>query len=460
MEKLVALALLVVLSIPLATLAVHSSPSSVPSGSGSECIELYFLNSIKVFNTSFNGVLYLETPQNISFGGGLVQKVYIVMIRNLVFNESSHYTQFSLKKGEKFFGYFVARVELCGINMTKLNELETLALANPYGYPRLNASIPKDVKKFLGEPPEIVVKVAKPAFEKWFDKVVGGSPSNFSKLVIALYAAQFVKQWIKYVVSPYPRPLKVIVEKRIGDCDDMSRLLIALLWSYGIPAVLVEGYVVIWGFEYRVPVENTLYVFHNSGPHAFVLAYAPGYGWIPIDFLAGSLTTHPFVFEGYTTQIRVNKTAVEEFKNVSKQINAVQIFYIFNPAQYSLISANLEKFIEELYAPYNKTSKPSQRTTPTHGSASSITSTPKPNTATKTIFKTVTITVPIAKSITHTVFKTITKTIIKPGRTITTTRLVVIGKEAMEILIISGVAAVAIAVGLWLALPKVLKKAR
>jgi len=427
-----AVALVAAALLTLAAAPIHAQAARSPRGG--ECIELYFMNSIQVYNTSFSGVLYLETPQNISFGGGLVQRVHVLVSHNLVFDNATHYMKFVLKKGEKFFGYFVARVQLCGVNMTRMSRLEALALADPYKFKPVNASIPRDVAaRFLGKTPRIVEEVARPAFERWFSKVLGAPPSNFSKLVLALYLAQFVKSWIHYKVSPYPRPLKVIVEKRIGDCDDMSRLLIALLWSYGIPAVMADGYVVIWGLHYKLPVESTLYVFYNSGPHAFVLAYVPRYGWIPID--SGSLTVNPFIFEGYTTQIIVNETAVKEFKNVSKQINATQIFYVFNPLQYQLVAPNLHQFVEKLYAPYNATERAILERSRTATSSVSIggvevsPSTPatSASTVTSTVYstsvRTVTATVPLAQRTTITSVSTVTVTSIRTRTVYTTSPL-------------------------------------
>ncbi len=348
--------LLIALLIPtLLTPATGAASTTSRSGS-SNCYTLYFLNSIEVFNTSYSGVLYLETPQNISFGAGLEQRVYIAIhSRDLSYDNSTHYMRFELRKGQHFFGYFVAKVVLCGVNTTRVSELEARILVDPFAFTSHgNASMPKDVAKFLKKPPRIVVDKLRPAFEEWFEKLLGYPPTRFSKSVVALYAAEFIKSWIRYSPSPYPRTLKEIIDERIGDCDDMSRALIALLWSYGIPAVMAVGYVVLWNLTYTVPVESTLYVFHNSGPHAFVLAYSPDTGWIPIDFLAGSLTSNLFVFEGYTTQVRVNKTEVQQFKNVSKEIKAVQIFYVFNPSQFSLVSKNLLPFLRKLYRPYEE----------------------------------------------------------------------------------------------------------
>lgn len=399
----------------LATLVLAAVPTQVQGasngGSGSslsECTELYFLNSIRIYNTSYSGVLYLETPQNISFGGGLVQRVYVVYSYNLTYDNSSHYMKFRIKAGQRFFGYFVARVVLCGINMTRLSELEALALADPYAYPPRNESLPKDVTKFLGEPPRIVLEVAKPAFVRWFEKTVGAPPSNFSKLVIALYVAEFVKHWVRYEVSPYPRPLREIVEKRVGDCDDMSRLIIALLWSFGIPAVMADGYVVIWGLNYELPVESTLYVFHNAGPHAFVLAYAPGFGWIPIDLLAGSLTSNPFIFEGYTKVIRVNETAVKEFKRVSKQINATQVFYVFTPPQFYVVERELQSFVEKLFAPYEHRASASTLSSTTTTSTASGTAPESSSVLETTVVVTKTVTAPLEQRVV-TVTSTVTR---------------------------------------------------
>jgi len=67
--------------------------------------------------------------------------------------------------------------------------------------------------------------------------------------------------------------LDEVIKDRKGDCDDISRILVNLLHYYGIPAVMVSGYVFINGFEISIPLENVTYVFNNNGPHAYVMAY-------------------------------------------------------------------------------------------------------------------------------------------------------------------------------------------
>ena len=376
------------LALLLAFSALYELPSAAAS-SGQRvihlsCTTLYFLNSIMIFNTTFSGVLYLETPQNISLGSELIQNVTTVRVYNLVFNKSVKYFQFSIKRGQRFFGYMLVRVDVCGNPMSRnLNEM-LKAYIDPYAFPpNTTAKIPPEIEKnYLGKPPKIVLDKLRPVFIKWFEKHLGAPPKDFGKAVIAVYAAHFIKSYIHYALSPYPRPLKVIIEKRIGDCDDMARALIALLWSFGIPAVMAYGYVVIQNFNFSVPVEKTLYVFHNMGPHAFALAYIPGYGWLSLDLLAYSLIYNPFVFEGWTTQVIVNQTAVKQFKNLSKQILGVQIFYALTPLQLMLIK-NFTKFVLSLYKPYiakyeeeaRNFGAPRTVTTTTHTKTSTATST-------------------------------------------------------------------------------------
>ena len=147
-------------------------------------------------------------------------------------------------------------------------------------------------------------------------------------------------------------------KEKKGDCDDMSRVLVDLLRSYGIPAVIAYGYVIIeskWLKHYVIPVENTTYIFHYAGPHAFTIAYVPGLGWMPVDLLAGSMIVYPFVFENFSASTEVNKTAVEEFKNMSKKLVAIQLIAALSKDEYKGILSCSSNPIEAISLYVNKT---------------------------------------------------------------------------------------------------------
>ena len=63
-----------------------------------------------------------------------------------------------------------------------------------------------------------------------------------------------------------------VLSNRIGVCDELTSLFIALARSVGIPAKFVSG------------LAYTNYnSINNWGPHAWAEVYFPGYGWLPYD---------------------------------------------------------------------------------------------------------------------------------------------------------------------------------
>ena len=348
-KRYISIALIVVLfALPLnmVNTAIARSHSVVYSETTyTLCDTLYFLNAIYINNSTLNTTLYMETPQNLSFNSFINQTVTTLYVKNLVFLNSSKHFAFQIKPNSTFYGFFLARVVVCGPHRAMLlRTIKRIIHSKDYrdlvSEGRANETIPSEIKsKYILKPHRIVVEVLKPEFEKWVKYMFNVSVSNLSKFSLAVIAAYYIygQFYITYTPSPFPRPVDYVVQKKQGDCDDMSRVLVDLLRSYGIPAVIAYGYVFIkadWLKHYVIPVENVTYIIHYAGPHAFTIAYIPGYGWIPLDLLTGSMLVYPFVFEDFSTNTSVNMTAVNEFRNMSKRISGIQLIAILDNNEY------------------------------------------------------------------------------------------------------------------------------
>jgi transglutaminase-like putative cysteine protease len=70
-----------------------------------------------------------------------------------------------------------------------------------------------------------------------------------------------------------------VLENRVGVCDELTSLFIAMLRSVKIPARFVAGYA----------YTNSLLFKERWGPHGWAEVYFPGYGWVPFDVTYGEL---------------------------------------------------------------------------------------------------------------------------------------------------------------------------
>jgi len=335
---------------------------SAESSSGFECSVFYFFNGIVVYDSGVNDTLVLETPQNITLIGGFNQTVTPIIAYNLDFNSSINYYYFNVSQGSSYTGFFIVRVEVCSRSMEDaLNTLRS-GLTNPGINPFGNNSIPEEIKHdYIGQGNRKVEEVVIPAYEDWLRSNYGLSTSDLSTLGLVSTSAYFVYNvYFTYDPSATPRSIDEVVDSRRGDCDDLTRVLASMLYHYNIPAVQASGYLYVKGLNITIPVEKAKYIFLNNGPHAFLYAYIPGYGWLSTDFLAGSMLVYPFIFESYTTIIEVPREEVEEFLELHRKLNATQVFAVFSEEEYkSLFSGGelLEKALLFLYskAGYNNT---------------------------------------------------------------------------------------------------------
>jgi len=106
-----------------------------------------------------------------------------------------------------------------------------------------------------------------------------------------------------------------------------------------------------------------------------VIAHIPGYGWISLDLLAGSLLWNLFIFRGYTAYSDVPQDVVREFLNIHRLINATFLTWILNEQEYKVIfnqSIECESIIRSLNTIINSKGQFSNITVNTSISSSDI----------------------------------------------------------------------------------------
>jgi hypothetical protein len=324
-------------SLLVLALLLHSVLASTVIALGDRdvnCTTLYFFNGIVVYESSTNETLMLETPANLTLREGFEQRVVTLLSHNLFFNETAKSFTFNATKG--YVGFFVCRVQVYAKPMSQALILITQALRDPTSTSKPSSSeLPEEVREYLRRPHFKVVEVVKPEYERWFRETYGRNVDEAGPLGIAAAAAYFVYfVYIKYDPSSIPRSIEQVIESRQGDCDDMSRVLVELLNAYEIPTLMVGGYTYIRGLNLTQPIENVAYKYVNGGPHAFVMAYTLGEGWISLDLLARSLLVNPFVFEGYSRETEVKREIVEELVSLHRSLNATQAFVLMSEREF------------------------------------------------------------------------------------------------------------------------------
>ena len=372
---------------------------SAESSSGFECSVFYFFNGIVVYDSGVSDTLVLETPQNITLIGGFNQTVTPIIAYNLGFNSSINYYYFNVSQGSSYTGFFIVRVEVCSRSMEDaLNTLRS-GLTNPGINPFGNNSIPEEIKHdYIGQGNRKVEEVVIPAYEDWLRSNYGLSTSDLSTLGLVSTSAYFVYNvYFTYDPSATPRSIDEVVDSRRGDCDDLTRVLASMLYHYNIPAVQASGYLYVKGLNITIPVEKAKYIFLNNGPHAFLYAYIPGYGWLSTDFLAGSMLVYPFIFESYTTIIEVPREEVEEFLELHRKLNATQVFAVFSEEEYKSLFSGGELLEKALLFLYSKAGYNTTTTTPIETRTTQPFETPATNTFSEYTNNTPTLTTGLPK---------------------------------------------------------------
>ena len=94
---------------------------------------------------------------------------------------------------------------------------------------------------------------------------------------IAAWTTQNIKYDLSTVTAEATQQASCVLANKVGVCDELTSLFIAMLRSLGIPARFVSG----------ISYTNSELFDEQWGPHGWAEVYFPGYGWIPYDVTYG-----------------------------------------------------------------------------------------------------------------------------------------------------------------------------
>jgi len=312
------------------------------------------------------------------------------------------------------YSYVVAIVNQSWINYTS----DVLAmLRDPKAFQYTDSEIPNYIRQdYIRKPADIVVNVVKKDFEEWLNSFFSLTPENLSKASLAARAAYFIYRsgYITYNASAVPRPLNYVVTHHTGDCDDMSRVLLNLLWAYGIPGKIEYSLVYLKNFSMTsLQSFGSSVRFVNTGPHAYVVTYVPQLGWVSLDLLAGARLYFPSIILGSNEEAIVTQEESQEARESllkERFAEEVMIYEVSNTPKNLLkaLKTNTTALTNELYT----LAKPLIASVLTKQKCI------ENITVTKTVIKIIPIT--LTKTETQTLTKTVTETITRKG-TITRT---------------------------------------
>lgn len=133
-------------------------------------------------------------------------------------------------------------------------------------------TLPPEVLKFLE--PTKNIDSQNPEIVKKAHELARGETDLF---IFVSKTALWVKQNINYGLNTMTAEVSEssswVLKNRIGVCDELASLLIALLRAEGVPAKFVSG----------LSYSNSPETLENWGPHGWVEVYFPNTGWVPFD---------------------------------------------------------------------------------------------------------------------------------------------------------------------------------
>jgi len=271
---------------------------------------------------------YFEMPINYS-DGNLYQAVYVKVVGGKASISGRGNVTVKAILANDTYAYMIVEVVVKYNNIT--DEVRYMG-RDPGAFKDFPWVIPSGIAtSYVKEPHSLVKTLVRKDFEEWVRRVYDVDPEDASKAFLSVAAARFIYYtYIRYNASAFPRTLSEVIESRQGDCDDMSRVLMNLLWTYGIPAKIEYGYVYL-PIDLPMPVGNSYIYFKDAGPHGYVVAYIPPLGWVSLDLLAGARLIHPVVVTGHSVEADISKEAVEkaeEFNRENLYAELIQLFRV------------------------------------------------------------------------------------------------------------------------------------
>jgi len=155
-------------------------------------------------------------------------------------------------------------------------------------------NVPDSLKAYLLESKNIDIT---PEISNLANSIVDGRDDLYD---VVFELSKWTKNNIDYdlssLTSDVSQPASWVLKTRIGVCDELTNLFIALCRSVGIPARFVSG------FAYTDSPEFS----SEWGSHGWAEVYFPGYGWVPFDPTYGEFgyvdPTHVVLKESFDSE--------------------------------------------------------------------------------------------------------------------------------------------------------------
>lgn len=155
--------------------------------------------------------------------------------------------------------------------------------------------------------------------------LIKGNDTNVLRITSKM--VEFIGSNVEYPTgeefrSPqYPnQTLPISGEKGVGDCDDQSALLVAMLRSVGIPSYLQTGGVISTYYSLSGDTWDGHLTISSKGIgwHGWVEAYVPPWGWLPVDITYGyySQRQNPLSSIIYSASAREPMLESEKYLNI------------------------------------------------------------------------------------------------------------------------------------------------
>lgn len=364
--------------------------------SSQDRLYFYYVDIAEVTQARGYSEGYFEIP--INYSDGLYnQKVFLVSYGgNVSLVRVGGNTLFKVLMFNGTRGYLILNITVEHDRSRELGLITYLRFSNDtkaYALP-----YPEEVlSKYVLDPDPLVVKYVIPEFESWLKERYRISlPTNISKTYLAVRAAEFIygRYFIRYNASALPRTTKEVIESRQGDCDDMSRILLSILWYYGIPAKIVYGYVYL-PYDEIVEIYGSYIRFINAGPHGFVIAYVPEVGWVSLDFLAYARLYYPVLITGESTNTQVTEESLNQIKEEYSKQTYIELIAVYevNVSTTEFIkhvisnpTKVLQNYLNQQNTSLTTTSQPTNTTLTTHTNSKPTQNTSTPSKPTSTTY--------------------------------------------------------------------------
>ncbi len=169
------------------------------------------------------------------------------------------------------------------VNVTVIMEIEvpvnkSIPEVNYYG--GLVTEIPEEYRNYTVA--TSLWNYSDPVFRKYIPEI----KERGDVMEIITYVLKWIENTFCYETHMPPLKPSEVVKRGAGDCDELANVMITVLRGAGIPAFLEVGAVYLPSpkpiREIFAEGHVVLYLYNVSW-HAWVVAYTPRWGWIPID---------------------------------------------------------------------------------------------------------------------------------------------------------------------------------